>query len=148
MRPILAICTAVLILSAIPSSASGLMATCAGGPEAGAPTAVSPAEPSLPDFMAKPVLKTTCTVTRTCDYPPPSSVSCTSASGNCSSGADGYAPYGYVQCDSIKTYCPPPPSCTVSCGSSVQCYSICQAGGQEPVTYQCLPSHHCCDCKY
>lgn len=132
----LAICTAVLVLFAIPALAVDSGSAC------------SLAEMNLPGTTEPPVLKSSCTVSRTCDYPPPSSVSCTSPGGSCSSGADGYAPYGYVMCDSVKTYCPPPPTCTVSCGSWVQCYNICSAGGVEPVTYQCLPSHHCCDCKY
>lgn len=142
---LLAICTAALILSAIPSVAIDLSPACIVQPEA---RTISLADLKLPNPGEQPILKSSCYVSRTCDYSPPSSVSCSSNVGNCSSGADGYAPYGYVVCDSVKTYCSPPPSCTVSCGSTVQCYSICSAGGVDPITYQCLPSHHCCDCKY
>jgi hypothetical protein len=109
--------------------------------------AVGAPGPGLPDMLEKPTFMSGCTASRDCAYGPPSSVSCSGVS-TCSNGADGYAPYGYAMCDSVKTYCPPPPSCTVSCGATPQCYSVCTAGGQEPVTYQCLPSHHCCDCRY
>lgn len=140
---LLAVCIAGLIFSAAPSFAVDPVAFCAAGSDA---SAAGLAALTLPDLMAQPVERASCTVTRTCDYS--ASVTCTSPTGSCSSGADGYAPYGYVKCDTTKTYCAPPPTCTVSCGSTPQCYSICQQGGVEPSTYQCLPSHHCCDCKY
>jgi hypothetical protein len=145
---LLAICGVALILSVKSSFALGPDAACKVESEANFVSTLGLEALKVPDTMEQPILKSTCTIERTCDYPPPASVSCTGPTGNCSSGADGYAPYGWVQCGSGKIYCAPPPSCTASCISTVQCYSICSSGGVEPTTYQCLPSHHCCDCKY
>ena len=94
-------------LSVIPSVAIDSSAACIVQPEA---RTISLADPKLPNSGEQPILKSTCNINRTCDYPPPSSVSCFSPNGNCSTGADGYAPYGYVVCDSVRTYCSPPPS--------------------------------------
>lgn len=49
-----------------------------------------------------------CTVSRTCAYPPPSSISCTSYLNDCDEGSEGY---GWVECDGQRTYCSAP-SCT------------------------------------
>lgn len=55
-----------------------------------------------------------CTITRYCDYPPPTSVSCSSPTGNCVLGAQ------FVQCDGVTYSCSscPTPTCPgLSCGS-------------------------------
>lgn len=46
-----------------------------------------------------------CSVSRNCDYPPPTSISCSSSTGYCSSGPENY---GWVECDGNRTYCPGP----------------------------------------
>ncbi len=52
-----------------------------------------------------------CHVTRSCAYPPPSSISCGSLFRHgCSQGSDGY---GWVECDGVRTYCSGP-----SCGGT------------------------------
>lgn len=52
----------------------------------------------------KPLVKSSCSTTRNCDYGPPHSVSCTG--GVCQSGPDNY---GWVQCDgNPRVYCPSP----------------------------------------
>lgn len=58
--------------------------------------------------QSKPLVKSSCTVTRNCDYGPPSSISCTSPNGTCSSGPESY---GWVECDGSRQYCPPPQIC-------------------------------------
>lgn len=88
-----------------------------------------------------------CSVSRNCDYPPPSSISC-SGSSTCSSGTSGN---GFVECDGSYQFCPPPPPpepCTGWCGSSVQCWDYCNQGGIEPSMYQCIFPYHCCHCVY
>ena len=91
----------------------------------------SPADPSAAPAGA--TWKSACTVSNDCGpYSP--TVSCSSASGNCVSGAD------YVQCDGVRTNCAP---CQVSttcsdgrifscsgttiddCDVEPQCYVIC-----------------------
>jgi hypothetical protein len=73
---------------------------------------------------SKPLAKSSCQVTRNCDYGPPYSVSCTSANGVCQSGPDNF---GWVQCDSNpRTYCPPDPCaqngvCNPACPSDPDC---------------------------
>jgi hypothetical protein len=65
---------------------------------------------------------------------------------NCANNQDGS-----VTCDSVTYSCPTEcsgPSCeTGPCFSSVQCYSICSAGG-EPSSYICDRSVGCCVCVY
>ena len=52
-----------------------------------------------------------CEVSRTCAYPPPSSISCTSLfRDGCSQGSDGY---GWVECDGVRSWCSAP-----SCGGT------------------------------
>lgn len=56
-------------------------------------------------------IESSCTVTRNCENGPPYSISCTSASGTCSSGPENH---GWVECDGSRQYCPPPcsfPNC-------------------------------------
>jgi hypothetical protein len=66
-----------------------------------------------------------CTVTRYCDYPPPTYVTCTSATGNCVLGLD------YVECDGNEYLCSSPPQ---NCGKN---RSKCIGG------ISCLCSNEC-----
>ncbi|HEX4966710.1 MAG TPA: hypothetical protein VF173_38220, partial [Thermoanaerobaculia bacterium] len=66
----------------------------------------SPADPSAAPEGA--VWKASCTVTNDCGPNSPT-ISCTSASGNCTSGAD------FVQCDGVRKNCAP---CHVSTNCS------------------------------
>jgi len=97
-----------------------------------------------PFFQAGP-----CTLSLTCEYPPPASVSCSGTTG-CSSGADGIHGWqGWVQCDSgpyLACSPPPPPQCAVaSCTSNAECLDACSVE-VSPSSYQCVDS--CCVCSY
>jgi len=70
------------------------------------PPSVSPADPGAAPAGA--TWKASCTVSNTCGPNSPT-VSCTSASGNCVSGAD------YVECDGVRKNCAP---CHVSTNCS------------------------------
>lgn len=82
-------------------------------------------------------------------------LACPSGTGSCSAsnpscGVNGMP--GYVTCDGTTYSCPAcqqPTTCyTGTCFSSVQCYSICSAGGVEPTSYICDRLASCCVCSY
>jgi hypothetical protein len=145
----LAICLTALVVSAGPVFALN--------PPITVPITVGPevftsglTAPNLPDGMGKPI-PAACDASLSCDYPPPSGIYCSRPDpGTCDSGYDSTSPYGYVDCGSGRISCSPPsdPGCMGSCFSSIQCYSICSAGGTEPSAYHCNISHHCCVCEY
>lgn len=81
-----------------------------------------------------------CTVSRTCAYPPPSTISCSSDLFDCSEGSDGY---GWVECDGHRTYCSGP-----SCGGSgTYCKRNSDCSSPYPCTCgQGICSNYECSC--
>jgi len=93
------------------------------------------AEPAPAGLFQEPVpanippIERGCHVSRTCAYPPPSSISCSGELADCSQGSDGY---GWVECDGVRTYCSGP-SCTGTgspCIKESDCYApgVCTCG--------------------
>ncbi len=68
-----------------------------------------------------------CTVSRTCQYPPPETISCTSYFGDCDEGSGGY---GWVECDGVRQYCSGP-TCD---GSGTYCKSNSDCSSPDPCT--------------
>lgn len=103
------------------------------------PAAATPASPLAgADFLAA---DGPCTVTRDCDCTDVT-ISCSSPGGTCSSGPGTCG--GWVECDGVRTWCPPdpgpPPCTTVQCSSKKKCDIYC-----APWPGFCT-SYGCCIC--
>jgi hypothetical protein len=106
--------------------------------EPAAATAATPAVSAVPAplFLAARITpKTTCYVTKDCDWPPPSSVSCTSTAGNCAVGGGmGTGSLDYVECDNIFYFCNACANVPTNC-EDPQDWCECRAAGHT--AFQC-----------